>query len=64
MRSLGRLPYWRKEYFFGKRMITRSWRYAAPARRWIGGGGGNRTPVRRSSVKYDYMLSRYFDLAP
>jgi hypothetical protein len=29
----------------------------------IGGGGGNRTPVRRSSAKYDHMLSRYFDLA-
>ena len=29
-----------------------------------GGGGGNRTPVRRFSVKYDYMLSRCFDLAP
>jgi len=31
---------------------------------FIGGGGGNRTPVRRFSVKYDYMLSRCFDLAP
>ncbi len=30
----------------------------------FGGGGGNRTPVRRSSIKYDYMLSRCFDLAP
>jgi integrase len=30
----------------------------------IGGGGGNRTPVRRSSIKYDYMLSRCFNLAP
>src|SRR3972149_6868578 len=30
----------------------------------FGGGGGNRTPVRRFSAKYDYMLSRCFDLAP
>ena len=29
----------------------------------IGGGGGNRTPVRRFSVKYDYMLSRCFSFA-
>ena len=29
----------------------------------IGGGGGNRTPVRRSPISYDYMLSRYFDFA-
>jgi len=29
-----------------------------------GGGGGNWTPVRRSSARYDYMLSRRFSLAP
>ena len=29
-----------------------------------GGGGGNRTPVRRFSDEYDYMLSRCFNLAP
>ena len=29
----------------------------------IGGGGGNRTPVRKSSIRYAYMLSRRFDLA-
>lgn len=31
--------------------------------RRFGGGGGNRTPVRRLSIRYDYMLSRCFDLA-
>ena len=28
----------------------------------FGGGGGNRTPVRRYSAKSDYMLSRCFVL--
>src|SRR5215510_14582233 len=40
------------------------WTLTEQAGSEIGGGGGNRTPVRRSSAKYDYMLSRCFDLAP